>query len=1289
MSTTHDRDQPVQQRNQNDQNTILPTFTSIHDQIPRQSSYAESSNASSSRSHARRSQTRSDHGSEPRGSPSGRDEVVDRNGRPRNVNGTIRRMKRASAGFLLDSSPASSALSRSILTRKDAKGKKNLDNSTLTVPQRGVQVDGQAAEPARRSSPLSSEIKSTFQAIDFSAHPAQSPDRRYGRQNGASLPSHDSSSFRQNVSEFGFDTDPVQIVEMALRLNEGRQRQASEKRYISSASHARRIVSTATSAPPRSSTPPSAERSDRVARQRSNRKSLNVDSTTPVKAASNLPPADIMSPVLSERLSPEQDVDGEKEEMRISRATQNRVEKAKIYFEIAYEHRRLLSHLPPLRRPGTQGLESKLYNPLQYARNRKLRFRERAPINSELEGWHDIEKVRAWVDAVVSSHAETRHDPLECVRLPPLSLQEKSAEESDNEADAAERKNIQPGKPRRPKSDWVTHPGDLIADAFWTEQGLNKQKIYDRDNVPIFPPGTRFHFSGWRNRTPISVPDRYKDSFTSPETSPTNVTKVVTTPLDLPTFESAHKDHSWAKRKSKFSKALSKDTKGTKKKDRDIFDTSSSESDTISGDEKDEKDARGRKRLSKRQEKMPLSEGDPFAAPVESASKADIRRESTDIDASGRSKRGSLEHGSLLKYLQRNTASAIDFNDENEKHKLGKRRKFLHSISLEPEHEVGRSSLEYDSTAPGTPVAHGFPSIAINLSPPESREPSPSRKGKSSFLGAVKDKMHVSKDRVDRTDFAEHGSGRGSRDHSAAPHLKRLSHDWSRGPSPMGRGPSPFARQRTTLSVDESAYPESEPRENMLTKISSKTTDSLPHRSHRVRGMFKGGRIAELVGNEVSRVGDYIWKRDRSDRRNAAEGSNSGYESDSDDMTDPKDRSNGTPNRERKVSPSRSVSTTKSITPASAVSKSSPRDVPQFHIQGLPSFTSPFQRDREAQEKKKMPQSPGGTAQEAQEKEYDSDPVSTAAAARRSAGKSPRLDRLAPPKLDIKAATPDARRNSYGFGASLDLARTRSASQLYNSAINGQSSERRPGSHKSGSAAFIRPYTLSPHNLSRTTTTQTTNQIGINKRITLHDFIRARALLLSAAIKATNISAYCDEIPSPQSSFLFSAFQSTGASGAEINEQLPVSRKEEHTVAARHLVEHLTLQSQTFNEHLNGFTRSTTLDLHREIQILEDMTESTLFPRLGRLSDQAGQLAQKLTTTSTLAVKGVNDEVIEAIRMKRRGPYRWGRLLGYKLIEIGVVGLLWIVWFVVTSIRFVVAIFRGFWTVVAWLLFLR
>lgn len=1258
--------------------TALPTFRSIRDPSNHPSSYAESSNASSSRSAASRSQTerqtRSDSGSVTSKCTGLADASLPlrRQATGPTTNGTVRRSKRSSGGFLLDSSPTSSHLSGSLLPAKSTKGKERPENHTITVGKRRRQVDGQEFHPSRRGSPLSFEIAPSRRAHDH-AKLSHDDQRGTSSQHGdSSLTSHGSGSSRQHTSSYGFDTDPAQIVDMALRLNEGKRRQASIRRNVSSATEGKRIVSAATYNP--TTTSPSAQ-----PRQPTKRMSFDTEPITPQKQNQDISQAVNTSSTGAGEFRPDQNLDNAEDAMHISRATQNRVTKAKRYFELAYEHRRLLSHLPPLRRPDDgvnpeqPGYESRAYNPLQYVRNRKLRFREKNPIIADRDGWHDTEKVRTWVDAIVKSHAETRHDPLECVRLPQLTLSEEDAQAADRDPDPNTRTATQSARPRRPKSDWVTHPGDQIADAFWTEQGLNKQKILNRDNELIYPPGTQFYFSGWRNRTPVKVPDALKHSPSSPDSSSSEERgQAVAAPPTLPNFESAHKDHSWAKTRLKFTRALKKGHNPAKRHRHDSFDTSSESSDSSDSTEQG-KEGRGRRRRPKRRHKFDLPDGDPFALPGRGSDHAETQSPHRASTSKDRSRRKSIDHAVLLKHLRRHSASHGVRDEEAEQQHSSKRRNFLNSMKVESD-DKGRSSAEYDSTAPGTPVDYGFPGIAINLSPPDSRDASPTRKARGSIFSSVKDKIQLQKDHVERTDFAQQASSSPSSKRGSLAPDQDASHPSSRGPSPMSRGTSPFTKHAEKPVVDDGPSSPVEPRGSIASKISSKTADSGMHRSHRVRGMFKGGRIAQIVGNEVSKVSDFIWKREppRSDATD--EESVSGYESDSEGMEDHQDNPTKTSGRSGRLHSSHPQPG--DTGPTSEATKSSPKEAPQFHIQGLPSFTSPFQLDRDNKGKTTGEQS-------LRAEEYDSDPVSTAARARRAAGRSPRMDRLAPPKLDIKSAAPDGRQGSYGFSAALDLHRTKSASHIFNSALDDQPTSPTTG-RKLSSAAYARSSTDLKRSFSRKDRSP-----ARPPNITMHDFFRTRALLLACAVKSTNISAYCDEVPQPQSAFLFSAFQTTGAPRSEVNKHLPAPRREEHVIAARHLVEHQQKQSGEFNENLSNFTKTTTVDLHREIQILEDKVESSLFPRLQKLSDQAGQLAQKLTTTSTLAVKGVDDDVSHAMRMKRRGPHKLGSLLGYKLMEWGVVSVLWLIWFVVTIIRLGMGGMRALRAVFAWLFWLR
>lgn len=1272
----------------------LPTFTSIHDRPAREYSY-ESSNASSRRS-AAHSQTRNNHGDELRESPNPnvREGPGHRGSGLGFAGGTVKRLKRSSGGFLLDSRPSSVRLSRSLLARQSVKGKEKPDDPPLSLLRTTNPPDGRASTSSFRGSLQSSGVQSSPADHNHASSSHHSSKNAVDKQNqNGSIHSHRSSTPGQNVPLFGFDTDPAQIVDMALRLNEGRRRQIVAKRFVSSGNHGKRVVSNATSLSPKSPIPNSNIPNGSLrAVAKPKHLTRTPEPTTPQRNNREFEVHTVeTSPNVMDGFSPEQDDEEVNQSMQISRATQNRVAKAKAYFELAYQHRRLLSHLPPIRQPHLKfnpdqpGFGSRAYNPLQYARNRKLRFRERRPINSEADGWYDVDKVRTWVDAVVSSHPSTSHDPLQCVRLPPLNLIEnEEAQDPDSDEDSDTRQRRRPGKPRRPKSDWITYPGDLIADAFWTEQGLNKKKIYSRDNEPIYPPDTEFLFSGWRNRVALNVPEELKSS--SPEISPRTNKKAVVSPPDLPHFESAHRDHSWARTKPKFGKTLKKSRKGKKEKgENEIFDASDSSDSGTSVD--DETEDRGRKRVGNGSNEFALPDGDPFTGPVQTAERADSAKKSSEVDLpTQNAPRNSMDRASLLRYLQRSNTSATNFTDGTDKTKPSKRRTLLETIRLDPEY-AGRSSFEYDSTAPGTPIVDGFPSIAINLSPPNSRTPSPSGKGSTSFLDVVKDKAlntintREQKDHIDRTDFAHVVSHRSSRSRSSFSRSKR-----SRGTSPVSRGVSPVTRQPASAPIGESSVVPIDQQTSNTNKASSRTTDS--HRRHRVRGVFKGGRLAELVGNEVSRVGGFIRKRELPKPNVAESGSISGYETESDQFSDyGESLGKKSQNRNPRGSIPNSQASARSVSPGSRSTKFPSTSAQPYHIQGLPSFTSPFQRDREAHEAKAEPENSDGMAKsEASESEVD--PVSTGVAASR-AGKSPRFDQLAPPKLDITSTTPDGRRDSYGFGLALDLSRTVSASQLYNSAVNGEPSKPRESIRLSSMAVpsrfFNVPEDTSPNDLTLTQTRSSTNV----KHVTIQDYARLRGLLASVAVKATNITAYCDEIPQPQSAFLISSFETTKASRSEINKHLPVPRKQEHVVAARHLIDHLNHQSKEFNDHLTKFTSVTTVGLQRGIQILEDKTESSLFPRLQRLSDEVGELAQKLTTTSTLAVRSVNDGVVEAVRLKRRGPYRFGRALWFKLIEWGVVGLLWGIWFVVMIIRLAVGTVRGIWAILAWLFWLR
>lgn len=107
----------------------------------------------------------------------------------------------------------------------------------------------------------------------------------------------------------------------------------------------------------------------------------------------------------------------------ISENTLARVDKARCHFELFNEYLRLLPSLPPLRSHGAGDSghgPSRVHNPLQTIRNRKVRYREKCPIDVEREGWDDVATIHEWVNIVEQQYGHRPHQPNECLELPRL-----------------------------------------------------------------------------------------------------------------------------------------------------------------------------------------------------------------------------------------------------------------------------------------------------------------------------------------------------------------------------------------------------------------------------------------------------------------------------------------------------------------------------------------------------------------------------------------------------------------------------------------------------------------------------------------------------------------------------------------------------------------------------------------------------------------------------------------------------------------------------------------------------
>ncbi|KIV77771.1 hypothetical protein PV11_09552 [Exophiala sideris] len=1200
---------------------------------------------------------------------------------------------RNSGGFLLEPVTNAKRFSRMSMApaRDDSRLKRHSADSELSISKRRHRHNV-SNNSSFKSSPLSTEVKQA-PVVHDDGHDDQlipgtdirrsfSSSQTESHLNGSPAPSsRNVQNGRSPMANVAYAQDPAQIVQMALSLSEGRRRLASGRRYASQEQGERRVISTASRAGPRGTVNRKSiapfMASNRQASRNGSPKGRDLDTSIGTLAAASD----------AEELNVEMDFD-----QQISPATAARVEKAKIYFELAHEHRRLLQHLPPIRKPGTLPASSspeamqKAYNPLQYVRNRKLRIWEKVPIDSEVDGWHDVEKVRAWVDSVTSSHAETQHDPLECVRLPPLDQKLANTDGEDQDGPPADTKNaasprvpdqLHP-KPTRPRSDWVTHPADVIADAYWLEQGLNKTKIQDRDNNIIYPPHTQFKFSGWRNRTPMDMsptlqqrtPPPELDQVTSEEPPPSALP-------DLPTFRSAHHAHKRGSRTGKLRDSLHiTDPNSSRERSRirrKLFrDSSDSESSgSMSFDDADATD-RGRRRLRRKRGLSPDHDSHAIArskSPTKPSPRVgDSSRESSALN----SKRSSADHSALNKLLRlENIKKASPLNrsrTRNESSRPGSTKMPVRS-STEQE-RTPRDSADYDTaTAPNSPGAVQWPSIAINLSPPPSRGPSPSRNPISTILHPFHRKPHdKASEQIDTTDFAEVPVAQGPEPG------KDGETDGSRGTSPMTRGMAALSRDHThTMNDDDVALHSSiEPRLSTVSKVTSHSTAHGGNDHSRFRGIFKGGRIAELVGNEVSKVGDFIWKRDApSTYRHKAAASEASLRSYKGSESEKEVDANGTvlrmppPTSPRSRSSTISSGKSERALPTTKTALSDGR--PRYNNPNLPSFTSPFQRDREQEDRKQGHLTPDGT-----------DHISRQAAQHRSASQSPRRGRMALPKLDTGYGQSDdlERVQSYGFGAALDLSRSRDASELLNGAIGpttGRKGLRQPRSaieltHINGSDVGQEDAEVS----------------GVSWR----EIERAAALLYSSAIKAREIGrkAEDDAIPLPK---FFVETLTPEERASHSTQPLRVKRREHYVLAARNIMRALDTYSSTFNERLTRFTTTVAPDWHRQLQMLEDTVENKMTPQIRTTADRAGELGMKLTTTSTLAVKGLNDSIEDAFRRRRRGPLRLVRRVWFVGIEWTVVGLLWLIWAVVSIIRVLLSSIHAVGKVGQWLLWIN
>lgn len=409
--------------------------------------------------------------------------------------------KRQSSGFLLDylekpglNGQDGDPRSESMVGVLDTKGKHRMGGSTSPVPSASNSRHTRELQGpvGRRSN--DNHLRASWDNSDRGLSTGNTPSEssRYSDRSSnlpfvveePNLPAHRSLQV----------SDPGDIVRMALTLNESRRLHLGPGRLAApGASNARRAVSVGV---PVMSGPSSSRAFMRGASHEIPR--------SPFHGASM--DVDLQSP----RVSPAPDVAFLQTELDLdyefSSATIERAEKARVALELSYEYRRLLQLLPPLHptalsRPSTasstqadgdQGQvlrdrhsERQLgrsYNPLQYIRNKKVRARERTPLDPEADGWQNVAVVDSWIDLVEvdASHEGFVQDDV--VLLPNW----EHHSHSHLLGPSINGYSVVVNKKARSKMDWMVEPAELLADAYWLEQHSNKTLIEKRNGAKVF-----------------------------------------------------------------------------------------------------------------------------------------------------------------------------------------------------------------------------------------------------------------------------------------------------------------------------------------------------------------------------------------------------------------------------------------------------------------------------------------------------------------------------------------------------------------------------------------------------------------------------------------------------------------------------------------------------------------------------------------------------------------------------------------------------------------------------------
>lgn len=1209
---------------------------------------------------------------------------------------------RSSGGFLLQTSTAPVEPDNI----RDVKGKRKAEEEDLVVPKRANARQRHRQKPSLGSSPLATEVVNVHSPEHTNENGASESDQRpmvqsYTRQSFNSGLNSNGTSFGSAISTepellshgrsaIGHDTDAAQIVNLALNLSETRRRNFSSGGLLipRDVVGARRIISSGQQTLGLSNSVSGGSLRQHLQHQRQVSRNISPRSSKSGRSSSNkgtrLDPPHLQKKQVGKRQStfvPNFDAGVEDNLVfDASDATLSRAEKARVTIELMYEYRRLLQYLPPIptnskSKPATSNDAGKLqgrpsaglgrtYNPLQYIRNRKVRFRERRPLDAEAAGWKDLDRVRTWVDIIASE----REDGISRIdrRFPLPSLDTISA--GNPLADDLQNTSVpnsagsQSRKVGRPRMDWEFASWDLLADTHWLNQDDNLDHIEDHWGRKLTedPPNRKGYTpraSVESNRSSV----RCSENSVREHASPNRVRALAghsrndskdrgRRSLDVHEPRSpVSEDNGSRDRKSRWPKKL-------------IRSRSSSDSDDSRLESRRKKERRrGYAGSHESLESAALEKQmmDMLAKEAEASHQVDPNPEKdqgakADIDSKPAG--GSMRDKAGLRAARRRPNPPQRLRTDISvavKHPISTRA----SLDEEKFHFLRMSSDELDLTAPDSPMAPAFvPSIAVSLSPPASPPSAVTspKKTLTSRIGASRRNRSRSVDRraVDEVEL----------DSSETTDLSRQTTNQSQLVSML-------RKEKSTLSSNGLSAPAKNEgagdRHGPLDGNPARSIKNSNGSDSRLRGLFKGGRVAELVGSEVSRVGDIFWRKDNSHAPKVASPASS-YATSEDSGIDDEDMSG------LDSSPQNDLSrlTTKEGGSPSKLSTNSER--PRYYMSNLPTFRSSINRNE---------QSP-----EAAKASSDHDHITRQQLAQRERGRPSRFDRLAPSKIDMRGILRSpSREGSRQSSSSRSERGVRSADRRLNdmlgipgkagtglippTGLSGLESKPRGSTHRPD-VEGQRQWSVYDRDVSTVPGT-------VNKR----DIARVRALLLSSGVKANEIARRAEEVPAKPVHFL---------QELELMFEGPiplVPRSQEPLLAAMTLVDNIETDIQKLRDNADYFAKTTIENLRARLKAIDERVNNTLTPLVRTSADDADAFSTELTTTHTLAIKQLNDS-IDIILRRRRRRLRYTRRIGWAMVEWTLLAIMWMVWLIVVIIRLVRGTVGGLVKGLRWLFWL-